>query len=44
MIGKIIHNFRIISEIGEGGMGVVYLAEHLEVSPNDLPSKAFPNR
>ncbi len=32
MIGKIIHNFRIVSQIGEGGMGVVYLAEHLEFS------------
>ncbi len=29
MIGRILRNFRIVSEIGEGGMGVVYLAEHL---------------
>src|SRR5262249_55250438 len=31
MIGRTLHNFRIISEIGEGGMGVVYLAEHREL-------------
>lgn len=29
MIGKILRNFRIESKIGEGGMGVVYRAEHL---------------
>ncbi len=31
MIGTILGNFRIVSEIGKGGMGVVYLAEHLEL-------------
>lgn len=28
MIGKTIDKYRIIKEIGQGGMGVVYLAEH----------------
>jgi serine/threonine protein kinase len=29
MIGKRLGNLRIIAEIGEGGMGLVYLAEHV---------------
>ena len=28
VIGKILGNLKVISKIGEGGMGVVYLAEH----------------
>jgi serine/threonine protein kinase len=29
MLGRTLRSFRIVSEIGEGGMGVVYLAEHV---------------
>ena len=31
MIGKTLGNLRIISELGTGGMGVVYLAEHIKL-------------
>lgn len=31
MIGTIISNYKIISVIGEGGMGIVYLAEHIHL-------------
>jgi hypothetical protein len=29
VIGKVLGNLKIVSKIGEGGMGVVYLAEHI---------------
>ena len=31
MIGQIIANYKILSLLGEGGMGTVYLAEHLKL-------------
>lgn len=31
MIGKTIGNLKIVSELGKGGMGVVYLAEHMKL-------------
>jgi len=34
MIGKVIGNYKIISEIGHGGMGIVYLAEHISLGKN----------
>jgi len=34
MIDKTIGNYKILSEIEEGGMGIVYLAEHVNLGKN----------
>ena len=52
MIGKTIREYKIISEIGEGGMGTVYLAEHSilgkfalkALAPQLLRNNEFRNR
>ena len=31
MIGSVIGNYRLVSELGQGGMGVVYVAEHTQL-------------
>ena len=42
MVGQTLRNFRIVSEIGEGGMGVVYLAEHIKPSKEICGQKPIP--
>lgn len=41
MIGQIVSNYRLISQIGEGGMGTVYLAEHIHLSNRKVAIKAL---
>lgn len=41
MIGKEILNYRIISQIGTGGMGSVYLAEHTLISEQKVAIKVI---
>lgn len=41
MIGKEILNYRIISEIGRGAMGVVYLAEHKNINTQKAAVKVI---
>ncbi len=42
MIGKTLGNYKIIEEIGRGGMGVVYKAEHLHLRGNVAAIKVLP--
>jgi len=42
MIGKTIGNYKIIKELGEGGMGTVYLAEHITLGKNYALKVLFP--
>src|SRR3954469_16985991 len=35
MLGRNLGNYHVVSKIGEGGMGVVYLARHVTLSRQD---------
>jgi serine/threonine protein kinase len=41
MIGQVVSNYRLVSQIGEGGMGLVYLAEHIHLSNRKVAIKAL---
>jgi len=41
MIGSVVSNYKIISQIGEGGMGTVFLAEHIHLSNRKVAIKAL---
>lgn len=43
MIGKTIRNYHIIEELGQGSLGIVYLAEHKVLSSKYTVKELYPN-
>jgi len=43
MINKVIGNYKILQEIGEGGMGTVYLGEHIILGTKSAVKVLFPH-
>ncbi len=44
MIGELIGNYRLLEEIGRGGMGVVYRAEHVQLGKPAAVKMLLPQR